>query len=781
MLKVILILLGILIGSQVSANEPKHILVLHSYHQSLIWIKNINRAINDVLEPDKNNYILHIENMDTKRIYTPEHLQHLKTIYRTKYKDIKFDLILSSDNNALDFLKENRNELFGSIPVAFCGINFFKPSDLDGVKHYTGTAEVVNAKDTIENALKMLPNTKEIYVINDYLKSGRAYEKSIQSQIASIDKKIMNNIKVNYAPNQSIVQLQQTMSKMKKETIILIGVYFKDKNGEYFSFREGEYFIYSQTGAFLAQSSPVPVFCLLKFNLHTGVIGGNVIDGYSQGEAMSKIALQILNGTPADNIPVLEQSVTRLIYDYPSLIHYGIDIDRVNKHAIFLNAPTSYWQQNKGILVVSIAIISLLALFIIILLITNKKRAIAENKFRQLSENLEITVKKRSHELFELTERMELALESANLGLWDWQPQSNQFSSNDIFLTMLGYSADDFAQTIERRTSLIHPDDSEPMMALLQPFIEGDDGLYSSEHRMLAADNRWHWIYAMGRVVSRDAQGKATRFIGIHLDITQRKHIEAQLIKSQKDAEMANKVKLDFLANMSHELRTPMQGILGFANLGLDKPELLSEEKTLKFLGYIKTSADRLMLLINDLLDLEKLESGKMTMNFTQGSLNSIVKSCVAEQYARLKEHNINTLCQADNIKGDGLFDPLRIGQVMTNFLSNAIKFTPQGSTIEFTIRQTEDYLEHYQKIIPVLFFSIKDEGQGISKDQCKIVFNKFEQGSEPDIGKVQGTGLGLAISKEIIDYHHGKIWAETHPDGGAVLSFIIPIEQYED
>ncbi len=766
MQKIILILLSILVCSQVSANEPKHILVLHSYNQSMGWIKDINQAINDVLQPDKNNYILHIENMDTKRIYTPEHLQHLKDIYQEKYKNIKFDLILSSDNNAFDFLKKNRDELFGNIPVSFSGVNFFKPGDLDGYTNYTGAAEVFDARTTIENALKMLPQTKEIYVINDYLKTGRTWEKSIKLQLAGMDKNIMENIKISYAANQPIAQLRQSLSKLNKDTIILLGVYFKDKNGEYFTYEKGEYFPYEQTGSLLAKSTAMPVFCLLEFNLHHGVVGGSVIGGYYQGEAMSKIALQILKGASADDIPVLQRGSTKLIYDYPSLIHHGIDIDDVNEQAFILNAPISYWQENKQILMVSLFIISLLGMLVIILLILNKKRKTAENKFRQLSGSLEITVKKRTKELSELKERMELALESANLGLWDWQPQTNELSTNDIFLTMLGYSPDDFPQTIERRSSLVHPDDIETVMSMLSPFVDGDDGLYSNEYRMLAADKTWHWIYDIGRVVRRDTKGKATRFIGIHLDITQRKLIEEQLISSRTAADAANKAKSEFLANMSHELRTPMNGVLGLTEL-LAKTKLNKMQKD--YLDTIKVSGETLLLILNDILDNSKIDSGEIF--FQENNFDPIE---IVEHIAQLLTQSASNkgieLISRISLPGPGCYaqgDPDRIRQILMNLANNAIKFTEQGKvTLSLKLKQLKE-IEKLQ-----CTFEVTDTGIGIIEEHQKKLFNAFMQVDSSDTRKYMGTGLGLSISKKLVEAMGGKIGVRSKPGAGSTFWF---------
>ncbi|MCU7940021.1 MAG: HAMP domain-containing histidine kinase [gamma proteobacterium symbiont of Bathyaustriella thionipta] len=283
----------------------------------------------------------------------------------------------------------------------------------------------------------------------------------------------------------------------------------------------------------------------------------------------------------------------------------------------------------------------------------------------------------------------------------------------------------------------------------------------------------WHFIRALAFFLLMIFFGK--QYIKDLIEIIR---INQDLQIAIEKSELANQYKSDFLANMSHELRTPMHGILSYANMGVKKIEKSTPEKNLKYFNNIKISGERLLTLLNDLLDLSKLESGKMELNYTSVSLNSIAEKCVAEQQARMNELNQKIVYMPDNITGKGIFDDVKIGQVITNFLSNAIKFTPEGGKIEFTISQSDIYIEKLKKNVAALLFSVKDYGKGLPEGGCQLIFDKFEQGVDSAGGASKGTGLGLPISKEIIELHSGKIWAENHHDGGAILSFIIPAVQ---
>ncbi|MCK5680149.1 PAS domain-containing protein [bacterium] len=167
--------------------------------------------------------------------------------------------------------------------------------------------------------------------------------------------------------------------------------------------------------------------------------------------------------------------------------------------------------------------------------------------------------------LKESREQLALALEAANLGLWDWRPQSDELYTNDIFLTMLGYAPDAFPQTTERWASLVHPDDFEPTLAMLQRRIDGDDAYYHSEHRLRTADGQWKWILDVGRVVTRNTEGKAERFIGVHIDISERRQMEEVRLETNLLKEQLKRFEsLKTMAGaIAHRFNNSMQVVLG--------------------------------------------------------------------------------------------------------------------------------------------------------------------------------------------------------------------------
>jgi PAS domain S-box-containing protein len=255
------------------------------------------------------------------------------------------------------------------------------------------------------------------------------------------------------------------------------------------------------------------------------------------------------------------------------------------------------------------------------------------------------------------------------------------------------------------------------------------------------------------------------QFCAFIRDISDQKKAQEIIIKDKESAELANQAKSEFLANMSHELRTPMHGILSFAAIGIKKSDTATKEKLQHYFSNIQTSGKRLLVLLNDLLDLSKLDARKMEMNMQQNDLTAVFEKCRLEQEQRIVDSALTLQFIKPSHPVTAVFDEPRIAQVITNLLSNAIKFSPKDSLITATIEASNSQ---------ELCFSLRDEGVGIPEKELSGIFDAFVQSSKTKT-KAGGTGLGLAISKKIIDEHGGRIWAEQTSKGGALFKFVIP------
>ncbi len=238
-----------------------------------------------------------------------------------------------------------------------------------------------------------------------------------------------------------------------------------------------------------------------------------------------------------------------------------------------------------------------------------------------------------------------------------------------------------------------------------------------------------------------------------------------ELQKAQKMSEVANNAKSTFLSNISHELRTPMHGILSFASFGINKHSTANPDKILNYFQKIQQSGETLLALLNDLLDLAKLESGKIVFKLRPANLRSLIDIVKEEHESLALEHNLTIRCEHLEANEKITLDADKIMQVLRNLINNAIKFSPEGGTISVISFKKADSI----------VVSIRDQGAGVPENELENIFDKFVQSSKNRTSS-GGTGLGLPICREIISAHKGRIWAENNPDSGANLSFEIPL-----
>lgn len=251
----------------------------------------------------------------------------------------------------------------------------------------------------------------------------------------------------------------------------------------------------------------------------------------------------------------------------------------------------------------------------------------------------------------------------------------------------------------------------------------------------------------------------------------------ADLLLAKVAAERANRAKSEFLANMSHELRTPLHGVLSFAKLGAAKGATATPEKLSGYFERIRQSGDRLLTLLNHLLDLSKLEAGKMVIDQQPEDLLGLLREVAGEFEAAIESKPLVLVVEPVGVETTARLDAMRIKQVIGNLLSNAIKFTPAGRTIRLSISHAEVRAGHRATdttVVPALCLRVADEGVGIPQGELETVFDKFIQSSRTRTG-AGGTGLGLAICKEIVEAHRGTIRAVNNPAGGATLEVLLP------
>jgi signal transduction histidine kinase len=270
-----------------------------------------------------------------------------------------------------------------------------------------------------------------------------------------------------------------------------------------------------------------------------------------------------------------------------------------------------------------------------------------------------------------------------------------------------------------------------------------------------------------GRAVNPSVPKLGT--IWLYQDFSAQREMEDALRQAKTLAEENSRAKTEFLANMSHELRTPMHAILGFTEIGEARSRQLQDDKLAQYFQRIHSSGNRLLQLLNDLLDLAKMEVGKMDYHIAHYDLSHCLREACDEMTPLAGSRNIKIYlyCTPEKLTAD--IDPFRLGQVVRNLLSNAIKFSPDGEVIRVTARLQKDEQQQEQVML-----CVENYGPGIPCDEIETIFDKFIQSSATKTG-AGGTGLGLAICREIIQAHHGVIFAENLVPRGAAFTALLP------
>jgi signal transduction histidine kinase/CheY-like chemotaxis protein len=396
-----------------------------------------------------------------------------------------------------------------------------------------------------------------------------------------------------------------------------------------------------------------------------------------------------------------------------------------------------------------------------------------ENPVRMIGIIMDISESiRRRKELLDIKRRYEIAVEAGKTGVWDWNMDTDEVFIDENLFRLLGLQPDRTTFNFQYWMQQIHPDDRENFLYALQNHLRKSTSntIFEHVHRKLNHNRQIRWILTRGSVHGTEEDNK--RMIGTDTDITEYKEVEEKLITAKQDVEDIMKAKEHFFSVMSHEIRTPLNAVIGMAHLLLQNNPRADQKK---LLNTLKFSADNLLTLINDILDYSKIQAGRLEFEKADFDLHNVLQSIKNSHKTLAKDKALKLRLYVDDevprfINGDAT----RLGQILNNLISNAIKFTHVGH-VEINVELEENLGKQV-----ALLFEVKDTGIGIEPDKQATIFEPYKQGGADTARHYGGTGLGLAIIKNLVERQGGTIELESKIKKGSAFKVRLNFEKVD-
>jgi len=367
----------------------------------------------------------------------------------------------------------------------------------------------------------------------------------------------------------------------------------------------------------------------------------------------------------------------------------------------------------------------------------------------------------------EAKERLDLALQAANILIWDWDARRTNVFLGGSWAIILRVGKETSALSLDDLAQMVHPDDLPKVRQALNKCLNGGESEYVAEHRVKTLAGGWVWSLSRGRVVERDAGGRAQRMTGVNVDIDDRKRAEVELLAAVQREKELSEMKSKFVSTASHEFRTPLATMLSSAELLEHYSESLSPAEKLNLLQTIQGGAKRMSEMIDDVLTLGRAESGVLKLNLGPTNLRELCGRVVSEfRIAQGKQHIITLDDRFD--RPDATLDERLLRHILNNLLSNAVKYSPPGSEVTLSLSRRDEQAT----------IEIQDRGIGIPLEDQPRMFESFHRAS--NVENRPGTGLGLAIVRKAVELHGGDISLTSAVGSGTRFTVMIPLRPIE-
>lgn len=370
------------------AERKKKILVLQSYHQGLEWADSVSAGIQEIFTPLQTEYEVYYEYLDSKRNAGTNYLNKIASFINLKNNSVRYEIIITVDNNALQMLNMGKVKFLGNPPVVFSGLNNYTPALTSNIPNVTGIVETTDHRSTIDLMRKIHPTSDNITVIIDQTPTGD----KIYDDVRKLEQEYPD-LNFHYLRDFLLSEIPEIVRKFNEDELLYLLTFNRDSADNFISYTEGIEMI--------ARHTKAPMYGSWDFYMGKGIVGGKITTGFLQGKTAAKMALRILKGEAPNSVPILKNSPTQFTFDYAYIEKYGVNEELLPKSSVIINKPPGWFERHKTLLLNIFIFLFIVVLSILYFNTQKQNRLQAE-----YAGDLEEKVRQRTEKLREANEKL---------------------------------------------------------------------------------------------------------------------------------------------------------------------------------------------------------------------------------------------------------------------------------------------------------------------------------------------------------------------------------------